>query len=34
VTLLNTLEERGEKNGVATLCHGTGGATAMAIEKL
>jgi len=34
VTLLNALAERGEKTGVATLCHGTGGATAIAIEKL
>jgi acetyl-CoA C-acetyltransferase len=34
VTLLNTLQERDAKNGIATLCHGTGGATAVAIEKL
>ena len=34
VTLLNALAERGEKTGVAALCHGTGGATAIAIEKL
>jgi acetyl-CoA C-acetyltransferase len=34
VTLLNVLEERDAKNGIATLCHGTGGATAIAIEKL
>jgi acetyl-CoA C-acetyltransferase len=34
VTLLNALEERDAKNGIATLCHGTGGATAIAIEKL
>jgi acetyl-CoA C-acetyltransferase len=34
VTLLNALGERGEKRGIAALCHGTGGATAMAIERL
>ena len=34
VTLLNALEEQAAKRGIATLCHGTGGATAMAIEKL
>jgi acetyl-CoA C-acetyltransferase len=34
VTLLNALEERDAKNGIATVCHGTGGATAIAIEKL
>jgi acetyl-CoA C-acetyltransferase len=34
VTLLNALEERDAKNGIATLCHGTGGATAIALEKL
>ena len=34
VTLLNALEEQDAKNGIATLCHGTGGATAIALEKL
>jgi acetyl-CoA C-acetyltransferase len=34
VTLLNAMDERDAKNGIATLCHGTGGATAIAIEKL
>jgi acetyl-CoA C-acetyltransferase len=33
VTLLNALDERDAKNGIATLCHGTGGATAIAIES-
>jgi acetyl-CoA C-acetyltransferase len=34
VTLLNTLEEQAAKRGIAALCHGTGGATAIAIERL
>ena len=34
VTLLNALEERGGKLGLASLCHGTGGGTAVAIERL
>ncbi len=34
VTLLNGLSERGGKLGLASLCHGTGGGTAMAIERL
>jgi acetyl-CoA C-acetyltransferase len=34
VTLLNALKEHDGKNGIAALCHGTGGATAIAIEKL
>lgn len=34
VTLLNGLAARGGKLGLASLCHGTGGGTAMAIERL
>ena len=34
VTLINALEERSAETGIAALSHGTGGATAMAIEKL
>ncbi len=34
VTLINALHQRKEKLGVASLCHGTGGATAIAIESL
>jgi acetyl-CoA C-acetyltransferase len=34
VTLLNALEERGGRLGLASLCHGTGGATAVAVERL
>jgi len=34
VTLLNALEERGGKLGLASLCHGTGGGTAVAVERL
>lgn len=34
VTLLNGLERTGGKYGVASLCHGTGGGTAVLIEKL
>ena len=33
-TLLNALEERAGKLGLASLCHGTGGATALAVERL
>jgi acetyl-CoA C-acetyltransferase len=33
VTLLNALEERGGKLGLASLCHGTGGGTAVAVER-
>jgi acetyl-CoA C-acetyltransferase len=33
VTLLNALAERGGKLGLASLCHGTGGATVMAVER-
>ncbi len=32
VTLLHALEERGLRRGIAALCHGGGGAVAMAIE--
>jgi len=32
VTLLNALAARGGKRGIAAICHGTGGATAMAVE--
>jgi acetyl-CoA C-acetyltransferase len=32
VTLLNALAERGGRRGVAALCHGTGGGTAVAVE--
>lgn len=34
VTLLNGLEQTGGKLGLASLCHGTGGGTAIAIERL
>jgi acetyl-CoA C-acetyltransferase len=34
VTLLNALEEREGSLGLASLCHGTGGATAVAVERL
>ncbi len=34
VTLLNALETRDRALGLAAICHGTGGATAMAIERL
>jgi acetyl-CoA C-acetyltransferase len=34
VTLLNALQERDGKIGVAALCHGTGGGTALAVERL
>lgn len=32
VTLLNALQREGGKRGIASLCHGTGGGTAVAIE--
>jgi len=32
VTLLNVLKERGGRRGIASLCHGIGGATAVALE--
>jgi acetyl-CoA C-acetyltransferase len=34
VTLLHALEQRGGKLGLASLCHGTGGGTAVAIERV
>ena len=33
VTLLNALAERDGSIGVAVLCHGTGGSTAIALER-
>jgi len=34
VTLLNALTERAGQRGIASLCHGTGGGTAIAIERV
>ena len=34
VTLLNALAQRGAKRGIASICHGTGGATAIAVERV
>lgn len=34
VTLLNALAQRGKQLGLASICHGTGGATALAVERL
>lgn len=34
VTLLNALQERDGTHGIAALCHGTGGGTAVAIERV
>jgi acetyl-CoA C-acetyltransferase len=34
VTLLNALAQIGGKRGIASICHGTGGATAIAIERV
>ena len=34
VTLLNALEQHGGKRGIASICHGTGGATAIAVERV
>jgi acetyl-CoA C-acetyltransferase len=34
VTLLNALAQTGGKRGIASICHGTGGATAIAIERV
>ncbi|HEY7166837.1 MAG TPA: thiolase family protein [Candidatus Binatia bacterium] len=34
VTLINALHQRNGKTGIASLCHGTGGATAIAVERL
>jgi len=32
VTLLNALQQQGKQRGLASLCHGTGGGTAVAVE--
>jgi acetyl-CoA C-acetyltransferase len=34
VTLLNALKEQDKTLGLAALCHGTGGGTALAIERV
>ncbi|WP_231295636.1 hypothetical protein [Gloeocapsa sp. PCC 7428] len=34
VTLLNALQERDAHLGLAAVCHGTGGGTAIAVERL
>ena len=34
VTLINVLKQRGKSLGLAALCHGTGGGTALALERL
>ncbi|KGQ22604.1 thiolase family protein [Thermus filiformis] len=34
VTLLNALEAQGKSLGLAAICHGTGGSTALAVERL
>ena len=34
VTLINVLHSRGGKYGLATLCNGGGGASAVVIEKM
>jgi acetyl-CoA C-acetyltransferase len=34
VTLLNALKELDKTLGIASLCHGTGGGTAIAVERL
>lgn len=34
VTLLNALQERGGQRGLASLCHGTGGGTVVAVETV
>jgi acetyl-CoA C-acetyltransferase len=34
VTLLNALQERDGRLGIAALCHGTGGGTALAVERV
>jgi acetyl-CoA C-acetyltransferase len=34
VTLLHALRQQGKARGVASLCHGTGGGTAVAVERL
>ena len=32
VTLLNALRQRGQSRGLAAICHGLGGSTALAVE--
>jgi acetyl-CoA C-acetyltransferase len=34
VTLLHALQQRGERRGLAALCHGGGGAVALAVERV
>lgn len=34
VTLLNALQQEGKSRGIASLCHGTGGGTAVAVELM
>jgi acetyl-CoA C-acetyltransferase len=34
VTLLNALQQRNKQMGLAAICHGTGGGTAIAVERL
>jgi acetyl-CoA C-acetyltransferase len=34
VTLLNALKQQNKTLGIASLCHGTGGGTAIALERL
>lgn len=34
VTLLNALQQTGGKRGIASLCHGIGGGTAIAVEMV
>jgi acetyl-CoA C-acetyltransferase len=34
VTLLNALRVKGEERGLAAICHGTGGSTALAVERV
>ena len=34
VTLLNALRQEGKQLGLAALCHGTGGGTAVAVEMM
>jgi acetyl-CoA C-acetyltransferase len=34
VTLLNALRAKGEERGLAAICHGTGGSTALAVERV
>jgi acetyl-CoA C-acetyltransferase len=34
VTLLNALQHKGGSLGLAAICHGTGGGTALAIERM